>query len=211
MTTDALARSIVLSSGLGERYSRETPLSLDECVEEIARLIGVAVGRMDGKVLVVARGNERSGNGSNGRLGSGADGDRNGLLSESLTDLVENYSLIVEKALVVPGSVYLGDAVEKASGRQVTRTSSSQTATRGGAIGSRKSGGSKDFIRDQAMFAFKTKLDSKIRKLNREVRSMLARGPLGVPVDTRRCTVCKRYGEETWLFCPADGKRMESV
>lgn len=125
-------------------------------------------------------------------------------------DLVENYRSLAGRALSLPGGVYVGDAIEKASGRAVTRISSGQTETRGPAKGSRKSGGSKDFIRDERAFAFKGKMDRKLRKLAREIRAWLNDSG-ETRYDVRRCSVCRQFGDPEWLYCPKDGKPMESV
>lgn len=125
-------------------------------------------------------------------------------------DLERVYGLLCGEALVQPAAAYVGDPIEKAKGRMVTRTSTGQTETRGGAKGSRKSGGSKDFIRSIAAFNYKTKVDRKLRKLTREIKTWL-QGSGEYRDDVRRCTVCRKFGEPEWLYCPQDGKPMESV
>ena len=125
-------------------------------------------------------------------------------------DLERAYGALCSEALVQPAAAYVGDPIEKAKGRMVTRTSTGQTETRGGAKGSRKSGGSKDFIRSEAAFNFKSKVDRKLRKLAREIKVWLQDSP-GERDDVRRCTVCRKFGEPEWLYCPRDGKPMESV
>lgn len=125
-------------------------------------------------------------------------------------DLERVYGLLCSEALVQPAAAYVGDPIEKAKGRMVTRTSTGQTETRGGAKGSRKSGGSKDMIRSEAAFNYKSKIDRKLRKLTREIKTWL-QGSGEYRDDVRRCTVCRKFGEPEWLYCPQDGKPMESV
>lgn len=92
--------------------------------------------------------------------------------------------------------------------RRVVRISTSQRETRGGAKGSRKAGPS-DPIRDPAALVFKGKVDRKLRKLAREMRVWLDGGVAHNSV--RRCTRCRRFADETWLYCPHDGARTEEV
>jgi len=125
-------------------------------------------------------------------------------------DLERAYAALCGEALVQPGAAYVGDPIEKAKGRMVTRVSTGQTETRGGAKGSRKSGGSKDFIRSEAAFNEKSRIDRKLRKLTREIKAWL-RDSHEARDDVRRCTVCRKFGEPEWLYCPRDGKPMESV
>jgi hypothetical protein len=125
-------------------------------------------------------------------------------------DLEEVYRELSSRALVQPGAAYVGDPIEKAKGRMVTRVSTGQTETRGGAKGSRKSGGSKDFIRSERAFNEKARIDRKLRKIAREIRAWL-RDSAESRDDVRRCTTCRKFGEPEWLYCPKDGKPMESV
>lgn len=120
---------------------------------------------------------------------------------------VETYYLVFERGLAVTSSGPR-ESVGKASASRVTRLSTSQTETRGGSKGSRKSGGSRVPIRSFGAVAFRAKIDRKLRAINREMRAYLREDSIERP---RRCTVCKAYGEPSWLYCPRDGKPMEEI
>lgn len=124
------------------------------------------------------------------------------------SDLEENYELLWAMALRAPQAVSSGDPVQKARGLPVTRLSTSQTETRGGAKGSRKSGKSADLIRSEAAFVFKGRMDRKLRKLSREIKAWMEGSES--TVEVRRCSVCRQYGDSEWLYCPKDGKPMVS-
>lgn len=108
----------------------------------------------------------------------------------------------------VPG---LGKVVEPnvvAKARRVTRVSTNQTETRGGAKQSRSdSVGGVDFA-NEAYVNYRRRVDGKLRKLAREIRSF--RGDR-VKAGVRRCSACKRFGDDEWVYCPWDGQRMEEV
>jgi hypothetical protein len=97
------------------------------------------------------------------------------------------------------------------STKRVTRTSTSQTETRGGAHSGKKLAGSAErrVVADEMALKFKRKIDAELRKLNRAMRGYLSRGgEVGGSVG-RRCSMCKRFGEDEWVYCPWDGKAME--
>jgi hypothetical protein len=99
-----------------------------------------------------------------------------------------------------------------ASARAVTRLTTGQTETRGGAKAGKKLAGAseKNIIASEQALKFKRRIDAKLRVINREMKAWLT--PASERVGTslgRRCTVCKRFGEDGWLYCPIDGKPME--
>lgn len=126
------------------------------------------------------------------------------------SDFVSTYQLLFERALRV-GSSGANDAGEVgvAGASRVTRLSSGQTETRGGAKSGKKSGGSRVPIRSEASLAFKGKMDRRLRAITREIKFHLDGVDVGEAL--RRCTVCRTFGESSWLYCPRDGKPMESM
>lgn len=125
------------------------------------------------------------------------------------SDFVETYQLLFERALVVPGSPRGNSAeVGVVGASRVTRLSSGQTETRGGAKSGKKSGGSRVPIRDERALVFKGKMDRKLRAITREIKGWLREESFEA---LRRCTVCRTFGEPGWLYCPRDGKPMETV
>jgi hypothetical protein len=107
------------------------------------------------------------------------------------------------------GASDVGVAQAKASG---PRTSTSQTETRGGAKPGKKLAGAagKQVIKNAAALAHKAKVDRKLRSITREVWVWM-REDTTARSSVRRCTRCKKYGEDTWSFCPYDGQAMEEV
>lgn len=81
----------------------------------------------------------------------------------------------------------------------------------GGARSGKRAGDSRrGVIRDEQALAFKSRVDSKIRKLCREMESWLENESSDkVRTPMRKCKKCKKYAEETWQFCPFDGQKME--
>jgi hypothetical protein len=101
------------------------------------------------------------------------------------------------------------DAGTVAGAKRVTRLSTSQTETRGGSKGSRRSGGSQEMIASQKHFNFKSRIDARLRRIAREITYFLDDT---TPQEAlRRCSVCRTFGESSWLYCPKDGKPMENV
>lgn len=63
--------------------------------------------------------------------------------------------------------------------------------------------------RSERLMATKSRIDRRLRTLAREIRDELdGRKQAGA---VRKCTRCKRFGEETWSWCPYDGAPMESA
>lgn len=127
------------------------------------------------------------------------------------SDFLSVYLLLFERGLRT-GSSGVSDAAEVgvSSASRVTRLSTNHTSTRGGSKGSRKTGKSQVPIRDERAIAYRARVDRKIRAITREMKIYL--GPsVGEVERPRRCSVCKKYGEPSWLYCPRDGKVMEEV
>lgn len=61
-------------------------------------------------------------------------------------------------------------------------------------------------VRSERLMALKSRVDRRLRTLAREIRRELA-DETSIP---RKCTRCKKYGEESWSWCPFDGAPMES-
>lgn len=98
-----------------------------------------------------------------------------------------------------------------ASTAAVIRTSTGQTATRGGAASGKKLAGAseKNIVSSEAALKFKRKVDAELRKVNRMMKAWLtAPGEVGASLG-RRCTVCKRFGDDGWIYCPWDKGPME--
>jgi hypothetical protein len=97
--------------------------------------------------------------------------------------------------------------------RRVTRTSTGQTETRGGAhAGHRAPGvGTKVTVRDEVALRAKQRVDRKLRALAREMSAASGGGVERAGV--RRCTrpACRRWAEESWTHCPWDGAPTEEV
>lgn len=90
--------------------------------------------------------------------------------------------------------------------KRVTRVSSSQTETRGGARGGVHTPAShRDVVRDDRALRIKQWLDRRLRALARETRSRMRDD--GVErAGVRRCTRCNQWAEAEWSYCPWDGQ-----
>lgn len=95
-----------------------------------------------------------------------------------------------------------------ASARRVTRVSTNQTETRGPAK-PRTGPMIPGVVGNEAALLFKQRLDRKLRTLAREMRAWLDRDT--VKAGVRRCTKCRRYAEDTWVYCPWDGSPTEEA
>lgn len=127
------------------------------------------------------------------------------------TDFVSVYeSLFLASLRTDRGGSSDAGEVGVAGARRVTRVSTNQVETRGGSKGSRKSGGSADLVRSQRMLEFKGRVDRRLRKIARDIKAEM-RDAQGDSELLRRCTVCRTFGESGWLYCPKDGKPMESL
>jgi hypothetical protein len=106
------------------------------------------------------------------------------------------------------GGVVEPNVVSKA--RRVTRVSTNQTETRGGA----KAGGmqglsDRDVISNEIALEKKRRIDRKLRALARDIRSFISRET--DRAGNRRCSSCKRFGDDEWVYCPWDGRPMEEI
>jgi hypothetical protein len=126
-------------------------------------------------------------------------------------DFLFRYELIWSKT--IDRGRQVGENIEIASGRASgPRLSSSAVETRGGAKPGKKLAGAstRDVISNEAALSFKRRVDRKLREVNRMMRVWLANGEVGQSRG-RRCTVCKRFGDDEWIYCPNDGKPMEEA
>lgn len=71
-------------------------------------------------------------------------------------------------------------------------------------------------IVDEEALAFKQTIDREIRKLTRKMevwlenRTLFRKGDESEVVNkAKKCVKCKRFGQETWAWCPYDGEKME--
>jgi hypothetical protein len=87
----------------------------------------------------------------------------------------------------------------------VVRTTTGQTETRGGAKAGKKLAGAaeRSVISSEAALRFKQKMDAEIRKINRTMKAWLTDEAARVGTSVgRRCSACKRFGDESWAWCP---------
>lgn len=99
--------------------------------------------------------------------------------------------------------------VQVSGARRVVRVSTSQTETRGPAKrgGKAPSAGGVD-IGHEAALAFKRRIDRKLRSLDRDIQRFLRDD---VRAGVRRCSTCRKFGEDDWLYCARCGHPMEEV
>lgn len=89
------------------------------------------------------------------------------------------------------------------------RTKTSEVETRGLASRTKAStpqGGAE--VRSLRLLSLKGRIDRRLRSLAREIQTELEGKKNAGAV--RRCTRCKKFGEDTWNWCPYDGAAMES-
>lgn len=97
-----------------------------------------------------------------------------------------------------------------AKARRVVRVSTNQTETRGGANPGGVAGMERrDVISNEAALEQLRRVNRKLRVIAREMKLWMNAGQLRA--GNRRCSVCKRYGDDEWVYCPSDGKPMEEV
>lgn len=106
----------------------------------------------------------------------------------------------------LPERVVAPNVVAKAN-RSQPRTSTGQREHRGGAKRSKDVDPGGVEIAREGDLNFKRKMDRKLRAIAREIRVWREGGRLKGGI--RRCSQCKRFGDEEWVYCPWDGKRME--
>lgn len=67
---------------------------------------------------------------------------------------------------------------------------------------------SRAVIRDRRLWEYKRRVDKKLRKLAGEIELQLS-GYSGDRTEQKRCTACKKLGEDDWSYCPRCGGKME--
>ena len=99
--------------------------------------------------------------------------------------------------------------VQISSARRVVRVSTNQTETRGPAKRGGKPSqiGGVDIGREVAL-GFKRRIDRKLRAIDRDIQRFLRDD---VRAGMRRCSVCRKFGEDDWLYCARCGHPMEEV
>lgn len=176
-------------------------------------------GRSDGKVegweaaldAVGARRRLAGGGGYDGM------GELRRLVGERFANAIEGVweaSLRQLRSTVPGGNGGLGVRVGREGFRPAKGLTDRRLVMRGaagsGGGGGAGSGGSDGggVIRDEEALRFKAQVERKIRKLTREMELWLARGSEKRTGAVGRCTKCKRWTEEKWVFCPWDGERV---
>jgi hypothetical protein len=153
--------------------------------------------------------------GTDGVNGRGVDGARVWeTYYEMVRHLPHDFVLAYEaitSALYNDGCGGLGEVVERAGAGRLTRVSTNQTETRGGA----KSGGraglsTRSVVVSDKAAALKSKVDRKLRAIARDVVTIMAPADR-VRLGSRRCVRCKKFAEGEWSYCPWDGSRTEEV
>lgn len=91
------------------------------------------------------------------------------------------------------------------------RVDSGKDATRvGGAKPAKKRGSGRILVKNERSFKYKRSIDQKLRRMGQDIEQFLAgesgsgRGVEGQR-ETRYCSVCGRYAESDWSYCPRDG------
>lgn len=140
-----------------------------------------------------------------------------GTEAEVLLSFPENFVFRYEQVWLagLPRERQGGEFIGMAVAKRTTRLSTSQTETRGGAKEGKKHAGAaeRDMLGNQAARAFKRKIDADLRKVNRRMKAWIdggAESEVGATLG-RRCTMCKRWGEESWVWCPWDRGAMEDI
>ena len=129
-------------------------------------------------------------------------------IPEAIVDAYETLYLAVYGS----DALRIGDdnAIHGSGKAERGRTRSDQIETRGGAIQKKKlSASRKDVIKHGPSYAYKVKVDKRLRKMAKEIQAFVAR--VEVPNGYYRCTACKRIGEDDWKHCPRCGELMEHV
>lgn len=123
------------------------------------------------------------------------------------------YEILIHRAVVLSSSRGYDSTVQKDAGRPTGGLGStrSETVERriGAGGGSRKFGGSRDLVRDEASLEFRRRIDRKLRKLGREMLVWLE-GTRG-KTTYRRCggRKCGAFADEEWNYCPKCGAATE--
>lgn len=118
--------------------------------------------------------------------------------------LVEAYETLYIRAYG-SDAPYLGDPISiHGSGKALRgRIKTSETEKRAGAFQKKKLSASRtSIIQDQKAFDIKDKIDKKLRRVSREIYSLLNNQET---VVRSVCSKCRRLGEPEWKYCPACG------
>lgn len=145
-----------------------------------------------------------------GRVGVTVEDVEREVLAALPDDFVFRYELLWLRCFAAAVGGRPGGALpaQVAKARRVVRTSTGQTETRGGAHGGKLAGAAeKTTVANDAALAFKASVDRRLRKIARDMRAWL--GGDDARAGVRVCTRCRRFGEDTWTFCPYDGQPME--
>lgn len=117
------------------------------------------------------------------------------------------------------GGAVLSGALEKAEGKPVGqwRVSTGESTSLGKSPGPKMKqvGKTSRFMGDERAWAFKRKIDKRLRRIAKEIHvelDKLERGVGGPEPLARRCAgKCGRFGEPTWHFCANCGGPMREV
>ena len=106
-------------------------------------------------------------------------------------------------------------ALGRADGKPVGqwRVSSGETTTidKTGGPGRKQVGKTSRFLKDEAAFRMKTRVDKRLRAISREISAFLDGRKLKV-VAFRICTGrCRKFGDAEWNFCANCGGPMREV
>jgi hypothetical protein len=152
--------------------------------------------------------------GVRGGLGGGEEsGDLRRLVGERFATALEGVWLASLRYLrsSVPGD---GGGLHGRMGRNGVKAATGLTdrrlRMRGARDGKGVSIGVGGVVQDEAALAFKSKVDRQLRKMTRDMEKWLAlRSSSQRDNVVTRCQKCKRYGDESWNYCPFDGQKME--
>lgn len=125
---------------------------------------------------------------------------------------VEAYERACDEAYARERTEGVGDAsVIRGLENRVSRTSSGQTV--GAVPAARRGQGRRSGLNTRSVLKgseralrVKRDVDKKLRRLARDIVEELA--GLSSAKTTNRCKHCGRVGDESWRYCPADGKEM---
>ncbi len=137
-----------------------------------------------------------------------ADGDAEIVLRSLPNAFLDSYLALNVASSSSSGVVSVG----KKSAKAVTRTSTSQTETRGPAKSAKAGLSHRHVITYERALVERRKVDRKLRALAREIKAFLD-GPHADPVRSgvRRCTRCKTFTDSNWNYCPDDGAPTEEM
>ena len=130
---------------------------------------------------------------------------------------MELYALLCYSAYGMdrgPGSADAAEVGKAAGVGETWRVDSSKTTTRpGGAKPAKKYGSGRILVKNERSFKYKRNIDQKLRRLGMDLEKFLAgesgsgSGVAGQR-ELRYCSVCGRYAEHDWAYCPRDGGKV---